>query len=113
MVRQPTEKEMTMKIRRGLSALLALVVGAVMTIAAYAGDEHSHRGKTDIPRYVVDPYWPKPLPNRWVTGAVGGICVDQHDHIFGINRSDITALEARVGKVAAPPVIEYDQEGNM
>ena len=102
-----------MKIRRGLGALLPLVVGVVLPIAAYPGDEHSHRGKNDLPRYVVDPYWPKPLPNRWVTGAVGGICVDQQDHIFGINRSDLTALELRVGKVAAPPVIEYDQEGNM
>src|SRR5437773_2145716 len=66
-----------------------------------------------LPRYVVDPYWPKPLPNRWVTGEVGGICVDRNDHVFGINRRNITALELRVGKVAAPPVIEYDQEGNV
>jgi sugar lactone lactonase YvrE len=48
-----------------------------------------------------------------VTGAVGGICVDHNDHVFGINRSDITALERTVGKVAAPPVIEYDPAGNM
>ena len=28
------------------------------------------------PRFEVDPSWPKPLPNLWVTGGVGGVCVD-------------------------------------
>jgi sugar lactone lactonase YvrE len=44
---------------------------------------------------------------------VGGLCVDRQDHVFGINRLDLTALETRVGKVAAPPVIEYDADGNV
>lgn len=70
-------------------------------------------GPTAVPRYVVDPYWPKPLPNRWVTGEVGGICVDKADHVFGVNRRNLTALETRVGKIPAPPVIEYDKEGNV
>jgi NHL repeat-containing protein len=99
------------------SLLLPLIVGLGFPSASYPGDDRrpgwdrDERG--DIPRYEVDPYWPKPLPNRWVTGAVGGICVDHRDHVFGINRSDITALELRVGKVAAPPVIEYDADGNV
>jgi hypothetical protein len=73
----------------------------------------SQINQSQIPNFVVDPYWPKPLPNRWVTGAVGGICADRNDHIFGINRDDVTALETTVGKIPAPPVIEYDQEGNI
>ena len=100
-----------------VASLLPLVVVLGLSGAAYSRDDHRHgrdRDKDDhIPRYVVDPWWPKPLPNRWVTGAVGGICVDHNDHVFGINRSDITALERTVGKVAAPPVIEYDPAGNM
>jgi len=48
-----------------------------------------------VPRFKVDPNWPKPLPQvkdadgqmrRWVTGAVGGVCVDSHDHVFTTNR---------------------------
>src|SRR5215813_9145062 len=54
--------------------------------------------KTDIPKFVVDPFWPKPLANRWVTGEVGGICVDSNDHVFGINRRNVTSLEMTVGK---------------
>ena len=68
---------------------------------------------SDVPRFVVDPYWPKPLPNRWVTGAVGGICVDRQDHVFGVNRSDLTTMEQTVGKQPAPIVIEYDSDGNL
>jgi DNA-binding beta-propeller fold protein YncE len=103
---------MTMNKRTKMAALLLpLMSAAAISGVAYSDDGHRHAG--DIPRYVVDPYWPKPLPNRWVTGAVGGICIDHQDHVFGINRSDITALELRVGKVAAPPVIEYDGEGNV
>jgi hypothetical protein len=102
---------------RKKSLLLAAVLAA-FSLAAPAhdrdDDDDDRRGRSlEIPRYVVDPWWPKPLPNRWVTGAVGGICIDHNDHVFGINRSDITALELRVGKVAAPPVIEYDPEGNV
>jgi DNA-binding beta-propeller fold protein YncE len=88
--------------------LLVTALGLALHGAAYADDDGGQ-----IPRYVVDPYWPKPLPNRWVTGEVGGICIDRDGHVFGINRRNVTALEARVGKVAAPPVIEYDAEGNM
>ena len=95
------------------ASLLTLAAGICLSSSAWTGDRHGHGRSADIPRYVVDPWWPKPLPNRWVTGAVGGICIDHNDHVFGINRSDITALELRVGKVAAPPVIEYDPEGNV
>jgi sugar lactone lactonase YvrE len=68
---------------------------------------------SNVPRFVVDPFWPKPLPNRWVTGAVGGVCVDKQDHIFGVNRIDLTTMEQKVGKQPAPIVIEYDAEGNI
>jgi hypothetical protein len=90
-----------------------LIASFGLATTAYSGDDHRHGGVGKIPRYVVDPYWPKPLPNRWVTGEVGGICIDRQDHIFGINRRNVTALEARVGKIAAPPVIEYDQAGRL
>ena len=39
-----------------------------------------------IPKYQVDPAWPKPLPNHWLVGAVVGVAVDSHDHIWIYNR---------------------------
>src|SRR5437879_13113907 len=38
------------------------------------------------PRFQVDPFWPKPLPHNWVTGEIGGTCVDSQDHVFGVTR---------------------------
>ena len=98
------------RVARTTAALLSLTAGFGVALTAYSGDEPArenviqnlrdfhgyHARRVEIPRYVVDPWWPKPLPNRWVTGAVGGICIDHNDHVFGINRSDITALELRV-----------------
>ena len=44
----------------------------------------SSTGKT--PGFVVDPAWPQPLPNNWLLGQIGGLYVDQHDHIWVYNR---------------------------
>ena len=41
------------------------------------------------PRYEVDPSWPAPLPERWITGQLGGVCVDAHDHIAVVNRRNM------------------------
>jgi DNA-binding beta-propeller fold protein YncE len=74
-----------------------------------------------VPRYVVDPFWPQPLPidprtgKPWVTGEVGGTCVDSRDHIFTVNRAFQNGLVApeTVIAVPSPPVIEYDRHGDV
>jgi NHL repeat len=74
-----------------------------------------------VPRFVVDPFWPKPLPidkdtgKPWVTGEVGGTCVDSRDHVFTVNRAFQNGLVApeTVIAVPSPPVIEYDRHGNV
>jgi len=63
-------------------------------------------------KFVVDPNWPKPLPEKWVIGQVSGVCVDAQDHVFIVNRSDMTDKEAEVAE-QAPPYIEFDPDGNM
>jgi hypothetical protein len=74
-----------------------------------------------VPRYVVDPFWPKPLPidprtgKPWVTGEVAGTCIDSRDHIFTVNRGYNNGLVApeTVVAVPSPPVVEYDPAGNV
>ena len=66
--------------------------------------------------FQVDHFWPKPLPDDWVTGNVGGTCVDKNDHVFILNRTaDPTNLTEQEKQVAhpAPPVIEFDPAGNV
>jgi DNA-binding beta-propeller fold protein YncE len=63
-----------------------------------------------IPQFAVDPFWPRQLPNEWITGEVGGICVDAQDHVFTVNRDDLSPKEEKINR-PAPPVIEYSAEG--
>ena len=30
--------------------------------------------------------WPKPLPNRWIVGAIAGVAVDARDHVWIVHR---------------------------
>ncbi len=64
------------------------------------------------PKYEVDPLWPKPLPNLWVTGSVGGVCTDAQDHVFIVNRRNLTDNELDAA-YQAPWVIEFDADGNV
>src|ERR1700730_12544402 len=74
------------------------------------------------PRFEVDPLGPKPLPNHWILGQTIGVSVDAQDHVWIIHRAG--SLEA--GEVhatttpptaqccaPAPPVLEFDQAGNL
>ena len=70
--------------------------------------------QTQVPAYAVDPVWPKPLPNRWILGAVAGVDVDEHDHVWLVHRpSTLQPNETRSIWRAAPPVLEFDAEGNL
>jgi sugar lactone lactonase YvrE len=74
------------------------------------------------PRFVVDPMWPKPLPNHWVIGATIGVAVDSEDHVWIIHREG--SLEAKEKYATwnppaskccapAPPVLEFNQAGDL
>jgi DNA-binding beta-propeller fold protein YncE len=70
--------------------------------------------KTQSPTFQVDPLWPKPLPNRWVVGSVIGVSVDSQDHIWVVHRAaTLQANEIRSSWKGAPPVLEFDQAGNL
>jgi hypothetical protein len=83
--------------RVGTCALLA--VGAALA-------------QVGAPRYEVDVFWPKPLPERWVIGGLGGTCVDNQDHVFLLNRQDVLEADLNAGQLA-PPIIEIDPAGSV
>ncbi len=108
------------------------VAGTLLLIAATLGgwsaDGQAQAQQTAVPQFKVDPFWPKPLPeitgpdgrrHRWITGEIGGTCVDSHDHIFTLNRGwqnsalgKMHQFEAMSG-IPAPPVVAYDPEGSI
>jgi DNA-binding beta-propeller fold protein YncE len=88
----------------GAFAGLAIALGSLCLARLHAQD--------NAPRFEVDPSWPKPLPNLWVTGGIGGVCIDSRDHVFILNRRDLTDNDLDAGR-QAPVVIEFDPEGNV
>lgn len=73
-----------------------------------------------VPIFEVDPFWPKPLPNHWVTGSTIGVSTDGQDHVWTIHRpqtveNNFKAADLNVGTCCkvAPPILEYDQSGNL
>ena len=97
------------------AAILTLAVGQSRLVASLA------QPAVQAPVFEVDPFWPKPLPNGWVLGSTIGVGVDARDHVYIIHRGGAT-LNARteagyalVGPccTAAPPVLEFDPEGNL
>ena len=74
------------------------------------------------PKFTPEPFWPKPLPGNWILGQVAGIAVSPDDHIWIVHRPR-TLLDDEKGAsknppetnccTAAPPVMEFDAEGNL
>jgi len=74
------------------------------------------------PQFVVDPYWPQPLPNKWLLGRTIGIAVDERDHLYVVHRDqDNMFMNQELGLdlgraeccTAAPPILEFDSAGNL
>ncbi len=104
------------------AALIALGVGQAAVDRKAATQA---RAAVQAPRFEVDPFWPKPLPNHWLLGSTIGVSVDAQDHVWIIHRGAAT-LNPRTEMSAAtdpptaeaccrpaPPVLEFDPAGNL
>ena len=56
----------------------------------------------------MDPSWPK-IPNGWVFGEVASAATDEQDNVWVLQRS----REVRPGQKTGPPVMEFDEAGNL
>jgi DNA-binding beta-propeller fold protein YncE len=92
--------------------LLTPGICAVFAMAAGILCPSSSLAQVRVPQYEVELSWPKPLPDRWVLGGLGGVCVDAQDHVFLLNRQDVLEGDLNAGHLA-PPVIEFDPVGNL
>ncbi len=104
------------------SALGCAIIGLGIAQSVLQGAVESQQ-TVQAPRFEVDPMWPKPLPNHWTLGNVIGVGVDAQDHVFIVHRVDTVTPESEDGGAGAnpigdcctpaPPVIEFDAEGNV
>jgi len=100
----------------GIAAYAAASIGHAQVVTGQAVDGNG------APQYRVDPFWPKPLPNRWSMQQVVGIHVDHTEHIWFLNRGRAALPIELAGEggpgaalccVRGPEVIELDQDGTV
>ena len=102
----------------GTFLLVLIALGATQALLDRAA---AQGGTVEAPRFEVDPFWPKPLPNHWVLGQTIGVWVDDQDVVWIVHRSSATladnekALELKAGEccAGAPPVLAFDAQGNV
>jgi glyoxylase-like metal-dependent hydrolase (beta-lactamase superfamily II) len=101
-------------MRLAIAALLGTFVLAAVGRGFQPRLGDPERVALQRPLYQVDPFWPKPLPNHWLVGAVAGVAVDAKDHVWITHRpSTLQPNETRSGWRAAPPVLEFDRDGTL
>ena len=107
-------------------SFILLLAGVLTWATATSGGAQQARAQradgNGAPLFKVDPFWPKPLPNRWSMQQVTGIHVDHQDHIWFLNRAAAAEGDEIGGDgnppridccVRGPEVVELDQEGHV
>src|SRR6202043_1192486 len=72
----------------GTAFAVAVAVPGVVPSSLGQNGSAQAQGAADpmVPKFEVDPLWPKPYPNHWVIGAVIGLDVDKQDNVWIVHR---------------------------
>lgn len=116
---------MTRKMKLAVGASLTLAIAAFSAGQSLLKEPAVAQAGSMVtaPSFEVDPFWPKPLPNQWIIGRAIGVEVDERDHVFMVHRDQdsmfggATEIGLTMGVseccTAAPPILEFDPEGNL
>ena len=102
------------QIRLKATALLILLAGLGIAERAL---ERAALAQHRAPAFQVDPMWPR-IPKAWILGQVAGLAIDARDHVWIIQRpwslanDEIATDPAAPCCHPAPPVMEFDADGN-
>ena len=65
---------MTQKRTLVISAMFVTILAALSIAARSLDNSVAQSGGTvQAPRFEVDPFWPKPMPNNWLLGSAIGV----------------------------------------
>ena len=101
---------------------MRIEIASFVIAVAMCSTQTSAQNVSPVPQFQVDPFWPKPLPNNWILGQVSGIATDRYDRIWVVHRPASLTVRERAAEqnppeakccVAAPPVLVFDQSGNL
>src|SRR5688500_20121191 len=88
-----------MKTRKGI----AVALSALAMVAWGPGRPLAQAPAHDVPKFQVDPTWPK-IPNNWQLGQVASVSIDAQDHVWVLQRP--ATIEPHEKPRAAPPLLE-------
>ena len=74
-------------LRMATILLLVLALGVAYTFL----ERRTWAQAQEAPRFEVDPFWPKALPNHWVLGQAIGVWVDEQDVVWIVHRGSVRA----------------------
>ena len=114
--------KLTGKVISGV-ALATGIAGLGIGQAILQHQAEAQGASVQAPRFVVDPLWPKPLPNNWLLGWTIGVWVDEQDHVWIIHRgagglhnnekgAELNPPIAECCRTA-PPILVFDPAGNL
>jgi DNA-binding beta-propeller fold protein YncE len=98
---------------------------ALVALANIAGKIlAAQKQSVQVPIFEYDPTFPKPLPETWALGPIGGLAVDRQDHLYVVHRPETLVPNERFSGananppkadccIPAPPVLEFDQAGRL
>lgn len=106
------------------------VAGALVSVLVVLGVAQSWfekvaqaqaRSTVMAPRFEVDPFWPKPLPNHWLLGNSIGVFVDAQDNVWMVHRGvanlnrDENGIANGIAECCAPapPVLAFSASGDL
>jgi DNA-binding beta-propeller fold protein YncE len=99
------------------------IVLIIVTLAVcYAAAQTGRPAQSQVPRFDPDPLWSQALPNKWVTGQVGGLAVDSHDNLWVFHRPATIPDGEKAASLnppqaeccfPAPSVLEFDTNGKF
>ena len=94
--------------------ITSAIVFAAVAVFATPADEPIGRAQTvQVPIFVYDPTFPKPLPETWAIGPIGGLAVDRQDHLFVVQRpGGLLTNERFSGANAKPPKADWGSSCN-
>jgi hypothetical protein len=112
---------MKWKIWGGIFLMVIGGIGTRQPLVGKAAGAQAKKPASGMPRFEVDPFWPKPLPNNFTLGELGGVYIDSQDHVWIISRPKTLTNDQKGASldpptseccIPAPPVIEFDAAGN-
>src|SRR5207247_11448198 len=103
-------------MRKTFLTIATLSVGVAAMIAGpqrgleQAASAQAGAAVTQIPKFRAEGSWPK-LPSKWVMAIVSSTGIDEQDHLWVLQRPNTLSAEEK--PKAAPPVLEFDTEGDF